>query len=188
MDTEGVHNEITGLLFRIQEGDEKARSRLADLVYGDLRRVARRLMRAERSGHTLQPTALVNEVFLRLFDGPVTSRNRAHFFAIAAAMMRRVLVDHARAHRAGKRTGHATRIELDEVLVYAEQRSDELLSLDNALAHLGKVDARQSSIVELRFFGGLDEAEIAVLLGISMRTVKRDWSVAKAWLNAEMRK
>jgi RNA polymerase sigma-70 factor (ECF subfamily) len=188
MDISNMHGEVTRLLGRIHEGDDVAKSDLAKLVYNDLKRVAGRLMRAERRDHTLQPTALLNEAFARLLGGQITGKSRMEFFAIASAVMRRILVDHARAHRAAKRSGQRTRIALDEVFVYAEQRSDELLALDQAVERLAKVDPRQSRIVELRFFGGLSEIDIAELLGISPRTVKRDWSVAKAWLSAEMRR
>lgn len=179
-------SQITRLLRRIREGDEQARSLLADIVYAQLKRAAARLIRAERPGHTLQTTALVNETFVRLLSSPLHPNDRQHFFAIAAAVMRRVLVDHARAHLSQKRAGLLSRVEFSDALAYAQERSTELIALDEALERLAQLDPRQASIVQLRFFGGLDEAEIAVMLGISTRTVKRDWSVAKAWLNAHM--
>ncbi|HEV3277380.1 MAG TPA: ECF-type sigma factor [Terriglobia bacterium] len=145
-------------------------------------------MRRERPDHTLQATALVHEVYLRLMEEhPVDWQSRAHFFAVAAQLMRRILVDHARAHKAAKRGGDAPKVFLEENLILSEAKSGDMLSLDEALARLAKLDPRQGRIVELRFFGGLSVEETAEVLGISARTVKREWSVARAWLYQEVR-
>jgi RNA polymerase sigma factor (TIGR02999 family) len=159
------------------------------LIYKQLRAMAGNRMRRERPGHTLQPTELVHEVYLRLTRQRLSTwKDRAHFFAVAAIVMRQVLVDHARARHALRRGGGATPIELTGEIPVAAQDSGRLLALDEALSRLAKMDPRQSRIVELRFFGGLTEEEIAGLLGISVRTVKRDWSLARAWLHAEVSK
>jgi RNA polymerase sigma factor (TIGR02999 family) len=148
-----------------------------------LRRLARRYLRREHAGHTLQTTALINEVFLRLVDGhSINWQDRAHFFAVSARLMRRTLVDHARRQHAGKRGGHAITVSFDETAVVSQQRSAELIAIDEALTRLAVRDARKSEIVELRFFGGLTVDETAEVLKISPRTVKREWSLARAWL------
>jgi RNA polymerase sigma factor (TIGR02999 family) len=139
-------------------------------------------LRRERQGHSFQPTALVNEAYLRLIDQQVHWKNRAHFFGLASEMMRRILVDHARARKRGKRAGAWTRVELDEAVAIAEQRDVDLLSLDQALRELSELDPRHGRVVELRFFGGLTLEEAAEVLGASPATVKRDWSLARAWL------
>ena len=182
------HGEITGLLARVRKGDQQANAQLAPLIYDELRRLAAHYMRSERPDHTLQATALVHEAYIRLVGQDVDWQNRAHFFAVAAQIMRRVLVDYARAAKAGKRSGKLHRIPLETALVYAEEQSGELVALDEALDRLQKWDPRQSRIVELRFFGGLSVEETAEVLGISTRTVKRDWSMARAWLYGELTK
>jgi RNA polymerase sigma-70 factor (ECF subfamily) len=175
--------EVTRLLFELRQGDRDAEARLIPLVYRELRSLAARYLRAERVGHTLQPTALVHEAYLRLTAmKSVNWQDRCHFFAVAAQVMRRILVDHARARQAVKRGRSYAPIQLDDSLLAADQKSNELIALDDALNRLAVHDPRQSKIVELRFFGGLSEEETAVVLGISERTVKRDWRVAKAWL------
>jgi len=179
--------EVTQLLAQIHAGNKEAEDRLIQLVYTELRGLAAHYLRGERSDHTLQPTALVNEAYLRLTRmQEVDWQSRSHFFATAATVMRRILVDHARAQRAEKREGFREAVTLDDALVVSPGRNPDLVALDEALDRLSKVDARRSRIVELRFFGGLSEEETAHVLGISARTVKRDWRVAKAWLYNEM--
>jgi len=179
--------EVTQLLQGVRDGDERAISRLMPLVYGELRRLAGRYMRDERGNHTLQPTALVHEAYLRLVDQKgVKWQGRAHFMGVAAQMMRRILVDHARGHARVKRGGAQIRVPLEEAMVLPEN-DGQLLALDEALKRLSEIDPRQSRIVELRFFGGLSVEETAEVLGVSPKTVKRDWSVARAWLHAEIR-
>jgi RNA polymerase sigma-70 factor, ECF subfamily len=184
---ESAPGEITRLLGRIKDGDLKARNELIRLVYAELHRLAASFMRGERPDHTLQPTALVHETFLRLVEGAqVDWQGRAHFFAIAAQTMRRILVDHARNVNAGKRAGKREKLSLESALAYTDAQSEELVALDEALERLGKLDDRQYRIVELRFFAGLSIEEVAELLGVSSRTVKRDWTMARAWLHAEL--
>ncbi|HLK51306.1 MAG TPA: sigma-70 family RNA polymerase sigma factor [Bryobacteraceae bacterium] len=181
--------EATTLLTSATLGDAKAADQLVPLVYGELRRLAAHYLRGERPDHTLQPTALVNEAYLQLIDQKSNRwQNRAHFIGVAAQLMRRILVDHARAHRADKRGGRDVKVPLDAALVVSQQRSEELLVLDEALQRLAVQDLQQSRIVELRFFGGLSVEETAEVLGISTATVKRDWSVARAWLYRELAK
>jgi RNA polymerase sigma factor (TIGR02999 family) len=176
--------DITFLLSKMQSGDERAASQLMPLVYNELRRLARGYMRRERSDHTLQATALVHEAYLKLVNqDSVNWQSRSHFFGIAANVMRRILIDHARGHLRQKRGGHEQIVPLDEALVFSPGQSAELVRLDEGLHRLEKLDPRQSKIVELRFFGGLSVEETAQFLGISPKTVKRDWSVAKAWLH-----
>lgn len=178
---------MTQLLAAIRAGDEAAQGRLLELVLAELKRIARRLMSGERAGHTLQPTALVNELYVQLLaERLATINDRSHLFAAAAQAMRRILVDHARAVRSQKRGGERQRVELEFAPLFSEENLDEMLEMDRALARLEKLDSRQCRIVELRFFVGLSEEEIAETLGISVRTVKRDWRVAKAWLHAEL--
>ena len=168
-------------------GNREDEAELMSAVYRELRRLAAYYLRQERAGHTLQPTALVHEAYLHLAAQKGADwQNRAHFFSAAAQAMRRILVDYARERRAQKRGGDRQRVPPDEAFTFAEERSEDLLALDGALEKLAGLDPRQSRIVELRFFGGLTEAEIAEVLGVSEKTVKRDWSVAKAWLYAEM--
>jgi len=180
--------DVTQLLIELRAGDQDAEAKLIRLVYAELRRLAAHYLRGERPEHTLQPTALVHEAYIRLTKiREVDWQNRSHFFATAANVMRRILVDHARAQLANKREGFRDAISLEEALVVSPARSSELLALDEALERLAKVSARQSKIVELRFFGGLSEEETGAVLGISTRTVKRDWRVAKAWLYNEVK-
>lgn len=182
-------HEITDLLLAWNSGDSSALERLTPLVYQELHRLARGYLRGERAGHTLQTTDLVNEAYLRLID---TSRmhwqNRVHFFAVSAQLMRRILVDFARARRNLKRGGAATQVSLDEALAIGSERNAELIALDDALTALAELDERQSKVVELRFFGGLTEIEIAEVLQVSPRTVNGDWSLARAWLLRELSK
>lgn len=179
--------EVTQLLVELRSGNSDAESKLIPLVYAELRRLAARYLRGERGDHTLQPTALVHEAYLRLTKlQKMDWQSRSHFFATAAILMRRILVDHARAQRAKKREGFREAISFDEVLVVSRGRSAQLIALDDALVRLASLDARRSKIVELRFFGGLSEEETGAVLGISARTVKRDWRVAKAWLYNEV--
>ena len=157
------------------------------LVYDEMRRLARAFLARERGAHTFQPTALVNEAYLRLVDQTrVNWQNRAHFYGIASSMMRRVLVDHARAHAADKRGGAAIHLSLDDVQVPLEQRAADLVALDEALERLSQFDERKCRVVEMRFFGGLKEEEIAEVLGVTTRTVLRDWKTARLWLYREL--
>jgi RNA polymerase sigma-70 factor (ECF subfamily) len=181
------HGEVTQLLVEIRAGNRAAEVKLIPLVYAELRRLAAHYLRGERPDHTLQPTALVHEAYLRLTKlREVDWQSRSHFFATAATLMRRILVDHARAQQANKREGFREAISLEEALIVSPARSSQLIALDDALDRLAKLDGRKSKIVELRFFGGLSEEETGAALGISARTVKRDWRVAKAWLYNEV--
>lgn len=180
---------MTRLLQDWSKGDQAALANLMPLVYNELRHLASRYLRRERAGHTLQTTALVHEAYLRLIDqNQVTWQNRAHFFGVAAQMMRRILVDHAREQHAEKRGGGAPRLSLDEAIGLAGERGVNLIALDDALSALAAIDPQQSRIVELRFFGGLTVEETAEVLGVSPATVKREWSMAKAWLHREISK
>ena len=177
----------TQLLIRGSQGDEAALNQLFPLVYEELRRLARSCLGRERPDHTLQPTALVHEAYLRLIDQRnVDWRNQAQFFGVAAQMMRRILVNHAHSRHAAKRGGRAPRISLDEAVGFFEERDLNMVALDEALTDLAAIDPRQSRIVELRFFGGLSIEETAEVLEISPATVKREWSTAKAWLYREI--
>jgi RNA polymerase sigma factor (TIGR02999 family) len=177
-----VH-DVTRLLLSWGQGDAEALDRLVPLVYDELRRVARRRLQREQPGHALQATALVHEVYLRLVDvDRLTLKNRTHFFAVAAKLMRQILVDHARRQHADKRGGGVTMVSVDEVSPAAQPPSVDVLALDEALGALSAIDARQGCVVELRFFGGLDIEETAEALGISPATVEREWAMAKAWL------
>lgn len=171
----------TALLVRWKNGDHNALDQLLPLVYDELRRLARSYLRRERSQHTLQSTALVHEAYLRLVDQNVDWQSRAHFFGIAAQMMRRILVDHARARHAAKR-GDGLKVTLDEGMALAEAQSLDVLALDRALNELAKVDEQQGKVVELRYFAGLSIEETAEAMSISAATVKREWTMAKAWL------
>jgi RNA polymerase sigma-70 factor (ECF subfamily) len=185
---EQVSHDVTVLLAEVTKGDQQAASKLIPLVYDELRRLAGRYMRRERADHTLQATALVHEAFLKLVQHQsVDWQNRAHFFGIAAQVMRHILVDHARGHGREKRGAGQQLVSVEEALVFSPEKSAELLKLDESLERLAKLDARQSKIVELRFFGGLTVEETAHVLGISPKTVKRDWSVAKAWLHGDLK-
>jgi RNA polymerase sigma factor (TIGR02999 family) len=175
-------NEVTELLIDWSNGDKAAYDRLVPLVHDELHRLAHRYMSRERPGHTLQTTALVDEAYVRLVDKKVQWQNRGHFFAIAARVMRHILVDHARAHASQRRGGGAQKFELNEAMVMARERGAELVALDEALRQLTAFDERKARVVELRFFGGLTVNETAQVLGISSNTVDRDWSTARAWL------
>ncbi len=180
--------DITGLLLAWRGGDGGAFDRLFPLVYDELRRIAHRQLVRERPDHTLGTTALVHEAYLKLVDQTRAQlTDRVHFFAVAARAMRRILVDYARRHRAAKRGGAAAAVSLDENTVVADQRADALLALDEALTQLAEIDGRMSHVVEYRFFGGLTEDETADALGVTARTVRRDWVKAKGWLAHTLR-
>ena len=179
--------EVTRLLAEVRGGNREAESQLIPLVYNELRRLAQHYMRSERSNHTLQATAVVHEAYLRLVkQRNVTWQNKAHFFAVAASLMRRILCDYARSRGRGKRGGEQKVVPLDEALVFSEEKSEEMIDLDRALTRLAEIDERKSRIVELRFFGGLTVEETAAELGISPETVKRKWHAARAWLYREI--
>ena len=181
--------ELTQLLIDWNNGDQSAFDRLMPLIDEELRRLAHRYMSRERAGHTLQTTALVNEAFVRLVNRKnVNWQNRAHFYGIAAQLMRTILVDHARSHACAKRGGGALKLELDVALVMSQKKASEVIALDDALKELARLDPQQSRIVELRFFGGLTVEETAEVLQLSPATIKREWSTAKAWLYHELSK
>jgi len=181
--------EITVLLNRMSAGDENAPEKLLPLVYQDLRNLARVYLKQERSDHTLQATALVHEAYMRLVDWEKVSwQNRAHFFSVAATVMRKILVDHARRRQAEKRGGGGPKLSLDEAVSFAAEGEVDLIALDDALLNLERIDARQAKVVELRFFGGLTIEETAEALRISPATVKNEWAFAKAWLRIELSK
>ena len=179
--------DITRLLVDWNKGDQAALDHLLPVVYGELRRLAQSYLSRERTDHTLQATALVHEAYIRLVDQTsVTWQNRAHFFGIASQMMRRILVNHAEAHKAAKRGGGRTRLSLDDAVSFARNKEVDLIALDDALNRLAKIDMQQSRIVEMRFFGGLTIEEITEALSISHATVERDWRMAKSWLRREL--
>ncbi len=179
--------EVTRLLAAIGEGSDDAIEALLPLVYDELRRLAGLYLRGERAEHTLQPTALVHEAYLKLIDQRTAGWNdRAQFLGVAAQAMRRILVDHARRTKAVKRSAKGERVPLDDAVAYFEQRGEDLVSLDRALARLGAVDERKAKIVELRFFGGLTVDEAADVLGLSRRSTEREWTLARAWLRGEI--
>jgi RNA polymerase sigma factor (TIGR02999 family) len=179
--------EITRLLNEIRGGHASAADQLVGLVFDQLRRAARRLLQAERKDHTLQPTALVNEALIRLIgNNSMEWENRAHFFSVASTVMRHILTDHARAHRSGKRGGAYLKVPLDEGLVYEWRQPDAILELNRALDRLAIHDERLSKVVEMRFFAGMTEEEIAEVMQKSVRTIKRDWNFARDWLYAEL--
>lgn len=181
--------DITQLLHKLQDGDISAEEKLVPILYKELHRLAAHYMRRERGDHTLQPTALVNEAYLRLVRTPnIDWESRTHFFGVAAQLMREVLVDHARAHLASKRGGNVGKVSLDELRVYSPEKSGELVALDEALGRLAHQDQRMSRVVELRFFGGLTFGQIATILKVSEKTAKRDWQLARAWLRGEISK
>ena len=181
--------EITRLLVAWSDGDETALEELTPLVYEELHRLAHHYMSHERPGHTLQTSALVNEAYVRLVDWKnVRWQNRAHFFAVSAQFMRRILVDFARSRGYGKRGGGMKALALDEAALVSDEKGTDLVALDEALVSLAELDARQSKVVELRFFGGLSIEEAAEVLKVSPATVRRDWSLARAWLHREMAK
>jgi len=180
--------EITQLLLAWSDGDQAALEKLTPLVYAELHRLAKGYMFGERPGHTLQTTALINEAYMRLIDWKnVRWQGRAHFFGVAAQVMRRILVDFARARHYAKRGGAAPQVSLDEAVTIHEDRSAELIALDEALKSLAEIDPRKSQVVELRFFGGLSAKETAEALKVSQRTVEREWNSARAWLYRELR-
>jgi RNA polymerase sigma-70 factor, ECF subfamily len=179
---------ITELLIAWRRGDQDACDALAPLIYEELRRIAHRHMRGEQSGHTLQTTALANEAWVRLVDiDRVDWQDRAHFFAMASRMMRRILVDNARARRAHKRGGGAVQVTLDSALLPEVAQDHDVVALDDALTALERVDARKCQVVELRFFGGLSVEETAAVLNVSAATIARDWTFARTWLKRELR-
>ena len=179
--------EVTQLLKAMKSGDPSAMERLLPLVYSELHRLAASYMRRERQDHTLQPTALINEAYLRLTRGHLDWQNREHFIGVAANTMRRVLVDHARAHKARRRGGELSRVELEEGLAISEKQTEEILALDEALNKLTEAKPRQARVVELRYFGGLSVEQIAAVLEIAPRSVKREWALARIWLYNELR-
>ena len=182
-------HDVTLLLARVSQGDNSAPGKLLELVYEDLRHLAAAYMQDERSDHTLQATALVHEAYLRMVDWKnVSWENRAQFFAVAAQVMRRVLVDHARGKNAVKREGSQHKLALDDAVSFANEEEFDVLALEEALLSLEKLDPRQAKIVELRFFGGLSIEEAGHVLKISPTTVKREWTIAKAWFQRELRK
>ena len=180
-------HQITQLLAEWSEGNQSALDELYPLVYEELHRLARRYMSRERKGHTLQTTALINEAYVRLVDQKnVRWANRSHFFAISAQIMRRILIDHARRHAYAKRGGGAKQVSLDEAAFVAPDQALELVRLDEALQTLAKMDERRCHVVELRYFGGLSNEEIAGVLKVSENTVTRDWNLARAWLYQQL--
>ncbi len=181
--------DVTHLLLAWNDGDNEALERLMPLVYAELKRLAERYLWRERSGHTLEPTALVHEAYLKLIDQRHARwQNRAHFFAIAAQAMRRILVDHARARQAGKRGSGEEKFALDEAIEVSDRQADQMVALDDALKTLAELDPQKGRVVELKYFGGLSLEEIAEALGISRATVVREWRMAKAWLYGELNK
>jgi RNA polymerase sigma-70 factor (ECF subfamily) len=186
--TEAQTESVTRLLIELTRGNQAAIDALLPLIYDELRSLAANYLRRERPDHTLQPTALVHEAYMRLVNQTrVNWQNRAHFFGVAAQMMRRILVDHARAHKAGKRGADFQKLSLDENIDKAVERSAELIALDDALQELAEIDEQKSRIIELRYFGGLSEEETAEVLGVAPVTVKRHWRMAKAWLYGRLR-
>lgn len=182
-----TNRSVTYLLDKAKAGDPGARDQLFQVVYAELRRLAGRHMRGERRDHTLQPTALVNEAYLRLFENSGRQLNdRAHFFAIASTEMRCILVDYARRHRAEKRGGEAKRVPLPDALAYSGENAEEILALDTALDHLNAVKPEAARIVEMTYFGGMTQSEVAEVLGCSERTIKRQWVFARSFLLEEL--
>ena len=188
MDARSVsQQEVTGLLTRWSQGDGAALAELTPLVYEELRRLAHHFMEGQRTDHTLQTTALVNEAYLRLADQTNPHwQNRAHFFAVAARAMRQIVVDYARSQQARKRGGGALKIELDEAAIVSPEQSKEIVDLHEALERLAALDSRKAQVVELKYFGGLNYDEMAEVLKISRVTVRRDWEFARAWLQTEL--
>ncbi len=179
--------QITQLLHAMRAGDIEAADSLLPLIYKELHRLAQSYMRRERPDHTLQPTALINEAYLRLAREDADWKNREHFIGVAAHVMRRVLIDHARAHKAGIRSGGLKRVEWEEGLAITVERPQDFLALNEAIDRLTVLNPRQARVVEMRYFGGLSVEEIASVIGIAPRSVKRDWSLAKIWLFKELR-
>ncbi len=184
----GSAADVTTLLNKLAEGDQEAAAQLIPLVYDELRRIAARRLRHERPGHTLEATALVHEAYLKLAGQPNARwQNRAQFFGVASQLMRRILVDYARTQQRIRRGGRQQKVSLDEVLLIAPDRTEELLAVHESLSRLEKLDPRQGRIVELRYFGGLSIDEAAQVLGVSAKTVMRDWNIAKTWLYGELK-
>ncbi len=181
-------NEITQLLVAWGNGDADALDKLIPIVYQELHKLAAHYMRKENAGHTLQTTALVNEAYFKLIDQKAKIQNRAQFFGIAANLMRRILLDHARAHARIKRRGSAQIVSLDEAAVVSQSKAAELIAIDEALIRLNEIDPTKSQIVEMKFFGGLSTEEIAEVEKVSSRTIEREWRKAKAWLYGELQK
>lgn len=180
-------SQVTQLIGDLASGDQTAAERLFPLLYDAFHQLAARYMQGERSGHTLSPTALVHEAYMKMVDQKrVDWKGKTHFFAVGAQAMRRILVDHARSHQRAKRGGGRQRIELDENVALSPQRDEDLIAVDEVLNKLVQVDARQAAIVELRFFGGLSVAEVAEVLGVSKRTVENEWTMVRAWLRREL--
>ena len=180
-------NDITQLLLKWSKGSSAALEDLVPLIYPELRRLARKYMRQENPGHTLQTSALINEAYLRLAGTEAAQwQNRSHFFAVAAQVMRRILIDHARKHQVVRRGGGLLRVSLDETAFASHERASEFVALDEALTKLALVDARKSQIVEMKFFGGLTVEEVAEVMKLSPITIKREWRAAKAWLRLEI--
>jgi len=180
-------SSVTELLAKAQSGDSSALANVFPLIYEELRRLAQIQIKREPDGHTLSPTALVHEAYMRLIDYSRMEWNgRAHFMAVAATAMRRILVEHARGHRSLKRGGALQRVSIESVQVGTEERAELLIAVDEALSRLKEIDPRQAQVVECRFFGGMTEEETANALGIGLRTAKRDWAKAKVWLHKEI--
>jgi RNA polymerase sigma-70 factor (ECF subfamily) len=185
---EQVSADVTSLLKKLAGGNQEAASELIPVVYQELHRLADRHLRHERRGHTLQATALVHEAYIKLVAQRNTDwQSRAHFFAVASNLMRRILVDYARRQLRAKRGGRPTQLSLDDVVLLSPDRPDRMLALDECLTRLEKMDARQGRIVELRYFGGLTVEEAAEILGVSSTTIRREWTSAKAWLYGELK-
>ena len=183
-----ARDSVSQVLNEIKNGDQRAADKLLPLVYDEFRALARHYLAQERANHTLQPTALVHEAYMKLVDQTrVDWQGRSHFFAVAAQAMRRILVDHARARQRDKRGGGRARVALEEDVALSPQKDEDVLALDEALQALAKLDPRQAKVVELRFFGGLSVEEVAQALGVSKRTVEGDWTFARAWLSRELR-
>lgn len=180
--------DLTQLLLACGKGDKEALDRLVPVVYDELRKLAGGQMRRERSDHTLQTSALINEAYLRLIENPVSWQNRAHFFGIAARLMRQILVDHARARQSSKRGGSQQRLALSQAFDAGTDTATDVIALNDALMSLAMIDPQQSRIVELRFFGGLTIEETASVIGVSHTTVEKDWNMARAWLRRQMAK
>jgi RNA polymerase sigma-70 factor (ECF subfamily) len=188
MSAKDNHN-ITGMLAAWNDGSAEALDRVIDVIYPELRRIARKYLARKNPGESLESAALANEAYLKLLhSGGIRCENRTHFLALCSQMIRRILIDHARSRGFAKRGGDAQRLPLDQVLVSAQARGIEVLALDEALQTLARIDARKSRVVELRYFGGLSIEETAEVLGVSLDTAKRDWRMARAWLLAELSK
>lgn len=182
-----MNSDITQILQDWNDGNEEAKERLLPYVYDELKRQARYYMSRERRDHTLQPTALVHEAFIRLSNqGGIDWQNRSHFFGVASRLMRQILVDHARTHAAAKRGNNPIRFSVDDIDIPIEERAESIIALSDALDRLAQIDAQQASVVEMRFFGGLTNSEIATALDVSERTVVREWKSAKLWLYREL--